>query len=550
MSHSRIFRVIAVACGTVLIGTAPAAGQVFDGPGEVPGQILPYTWNGPNGQAAFFGSAENWLVEGEVPDSPPGENDAVLFDLPAVQKKSAIVALSSPNAPDFEAIVGARIIREGEVVLRDGVMEVVGDGAVGDPSSIFGPMYFVGDEGLPAVVRHGGNVNLFGGKTIVGVDGGGGYEMDGGLSLGFGEHPDPWFVIREGASAKVGGDVKMDRGRLSVDGGGSFVRASNIFADGGVIHLVAPVGLPAESVVPCFIEAEKVELGGPALLRGSGEIGGGQFVNGGRVSPGSPGAVGTLGIEPHPEVGGGHYAQTSDGVLEIGLDPGHPKGLQSAASDRLEIAGHADLDGRLVLRATDQQFRPRPGTQFEVMLFGSRSGDVEVVDETGFKGLNFVKDYTETSLSLKAVAGGQGKPDRGNKVVIGSFHLPAVIEADDGMTYNFSGEAELRVRFVPQSDLIKVLVKFNDVVATDEGGALFRATNNLRHTFEDDGSGVNFGAGSVGFVSQEGGDAIPVESFILNFTKIKYEYFEQKDGTKTAGGIPMTWEITETESKA
>lgn len=78
----------------------------------------------------------------------------------------------------------------------------------------------------------------------------------------------------------------------------------------------------------------------------------------------------------------------------------------------------------------------------------------------------------------------------------------------------------------------------------DEDGALFRATNNLQYTFDNDGSGVNFADGSVRFAPQGQGDSIHLT---LHFAEIKFEYAEQ-DGRKTAGAAPLTWEITEGKS--
>jgi thermolabile hemolysin len=71
----------------------------------------------------------------------------------------------------------------------------------------------------------------------------------------------------------------------------------------------------------------------------------------------------------------------------------------------IEVVGLAELDGELVVR-TAEGFVPLPGRVFEVMRYGARAGEVEVVNETGYVGLSFEAMYGVESMSLAASAMG------------------------------------------------------------------------------------------------------------------------------------------------
>lgn len=85
--------------------------------------------------------------------------------------------------------------------------------------------------------------------------------------------------------------------------------------------------------------------------------------------------------------------------------------LPGGAGGILEIAGEAMLDGTLSVTLDPGQIA-LPGHTREVVTFGSFSGDVDVLNETGFAGLSFTKTYSATSLSLTAGAlGGDANLD-------------------------------------------------------------------------------------------------------------------------------------------
>ncbi|HEY7086896.1 MAG TPA: dockerin type I domain-containing protein, partial [Tepidisphaeraceae bacterium] len=75
------------------------------------------------------------------------------------------------------------------------------------------------------------------------------------------------------------------------------------------------------------------------------------------------------------------------------------------AQSKLSIGGEAALDGVLDVSLASG-FIALPGTSYQVMSFGSHSGDLTVFNDTGFAGLSFDKSYKSTSLSLVASAVG------------------------------------------------------------------------------------------------------------------------------------------------
>jgi hypothetical protein len=81
--------------------------------------------------------------------------------------------------------------------------------------------------------------------------------------------------------------------------------------------------------------------------------------------------------------------------------------LGGSGADLLAITGAATLNGTLRLK-TIGGFTPLPGQSFDVMTFGSRSGDVTIDNQTGFAGLLFSKNYSATKLSLLASAAFSG----------------------------------------------------------------------------------------------------------------------------------------------
>jgi hypothetical protein len=98
-------------------------------------------------------------------------------------------------------------------------------------------------------------------------------------------------------------------------------------------------------------------------LAGAGAISG-NVANAGTVSPGTASApTGILTVN-------GSYGQTSTGVLDIEIG-GRVAGSEY---DRLAVGGLASLGGTLNVN-TISGFVPQPSDSFDVLTFGSRSGD-------------------------------------------------------------------------------------------------------------------------------------------------------------------------------
>ena len=118
------------------------------------------------------------------------------------------------------------------------------------------------------------------------------------------------------------------------------------------------------------------------LLEGTGEVFA-NFVNGGTVSPGGDGAIGTLTIH-------GNYTQTSSGTLNIDL-------ASASSFDRLLIDVAASLAGALHVNLING-FMPSHNQTFTIMTFGSHTGNFTSVT-TGF-GDTFAPD--DKSMNLVA----------------------------------------------------------------------------------------------------------------------------------------------------
>ena len=114
---------------------------------------------------------------------------------------------------------------------------------------------------------------------------------------------------------------------------------------------------------------------GSALDIQGGDIGGwGTIISdllnaGGRTSPGT--SIGHLMVA-------GNYTQGKDAKLLIEL-----AGTAFGDFDVLEVAGYATLDGTLGLTFLDG-FRPQLGDTFEILTYGSRSGEFGVIEVLGF----------------------------------------------------------------------------------------------------------------------------------------------------------------------
>jgi hypothetical protein len=125
-----------------------------------------------------------------------------------------------------------------------------------------------------------------------------------------------------------------------------------------------------------------------SALAGSGTVVG-NVSNYGMVDPGGDGAAGALTIT-------GTFTQGSDGILSIDLG-GTTVGTQY---DRLSVSGAVNLDGTLMVQLING-FTPAPGSTFQVLTFGSKTGDFAAVNlpDPG-SGESMTAMYTATSLTL------------------------------------------------------------------------------------------------------------------------------------------------------
>jgi thermolabile hemolysin len=104
------------------------------------------------------------------------------------------------------------------------------------------------------------------------------------------------------------------------------------------------------------------------------------------------------------------------GAASINVNAGGTIRLDLTSSDvggaaKINVSGQANLSGTLAV-ATLGGFVPLPDQPFGVMRSGSRSGDLSILNQTGFAGLRFNKNYSATALNLTAWAlGGDANLD-------------------------------------------------------------------------------------------------------------------------------------------
>lgn len=92
-------------------------------------------------------------------------------------------------------------------------------------------------------------------------------------------------------------------------------------------------------------------------------------------------------------INNGGYRQGASGVLQIDIGGLTPE----TEHDALDVGGNAALDGRLILSPTNG-FRPAAGDVFNVMTYGSRSGEFATVDHG--LGLAFGPEYQSDKVAI------------------------------------------------------------------------------------------------------------------------------------------------------
>jgi hypothetical protein len=191
------------------------------------------------------------------------------------------------------------------------------------------------------------------------------------------------------AFSNNGGTVSVQSGTLSFAGdytqnsGATILAAEATLAAGGTVNIL------------------------DGMLSGSGTIVG-NVVNSGQLNP-----VGILTIH-------GNYTQTARGTLNIEIG-GTTAGIDF---DQLVVTGLATLDGTLNISLTNG-FRPNLGDRFQILNFGSRTGDFAGENGLGLgDGLRLDPQYKDSSLTL-VTAGGNNAPPGGAASSNGSHHFPA-----------------------------------------------------------------------------------------------------------------------------
>jgi len=194
-----------------------------------------------------------------------------------------------------------------------------------------------------------------------------------GMSVGtlmVGRDQNATFTVPDNVRLQAGRHVELwSGGTLSLGNGASAVR----IGDGGGTFTPGSV-----NVVP----------GG--TLGGSGRVNAAVNNSGGTIAPGHSAGILTI---------SGPYTQSFSGTLEIELGGT----IVGAEYDRLAIVGAATLDGTLRVSLIGD-FVPLPGQRFDVMSFGSVTGELLIANDTGRAGLGFVKTWSANTLSLTAAA--------------------------------------------------------------------------------------------------------------------------------------------------
>jgi RHS repeat-associated protein len=221
-------------------------------------------------------------------------------------------------------------------------------------------------------------------------------------------------------------NLELDSGLLT--GAGDLTITNVLVWTGGVMSGTGATNLAAGSTLTLSGTADKV-LGGRTLnlagtLLGSGTIIG-NVVNSGQID-----ATGILTIQ-------GNYTQTSQGTLNITI------GGTTAGTDynQLTVTGLATLDGTLNVELTNG-YMPNVGDSFQVLLFGSRSGDFAA--ENGLNlggGLQLDPEYSASGLTLVTTATNPPPPGGGASSP-GGRHLPGLDQvAFSSLKGNSNGNA-------------------------------------------------------------------------------------------------------------
>lgn len=217
----------------------------------------------------------------------------------------------------------------------------------------------------------------------------------------------PWSAI---------GRQFNNQGRMVKQGSGEFVVWSSIaVSNSGTLDVVGGTLL---------VDGDFVQSAGETLLRNSSTLGhstggsgdfifnGGALRGTGAISFQFANTVQNNGAVVDPvgllTINGGNYSQDNNGALQIDLGGLTP----NTQYDVLSVSGSATLDGRLILSTTNG-FLPASGDVFNVMTYGSRSGEFATVDHG--LGLAFGPEYQAGGVVISdnpSLVEFSQKPDR------------------------------------------------------------------------------------------------------------------------------------------
>jgi T5SS/PEP-CTERM-associated repeat protein len=253
--------------------------------------------------------------------------------------------------------------RIGEQTGSTGEVTVDGEGSTLTCGSYLSLGHYSGSGTLS--ISDGGNVSSAtgyvgrgSGSTGAVTQTGGTYAISGNLYLGY-------ESSSEGTYDLTGGNLSADVIDVAYEGNGT---GTFTLAGGN-------------------LQATVVKIGN-GVFQGTG-IADANMVNAGSVKPGN--SPGLLEID-------GDYTQETTGLLEIEI-----AGTGLSEFDRLDITGTADLSGTLEIVLLGG-YQPSFGESFEIMTFGSRSGEFDQIDGLDIgNGLYFDPVYSSTSLNLEVV---------------------------------------------------------------------------------------------------------------------------------------------------
>jgi hypothetical protein len=202
-------------------------------------------------------------------------------------------------------------------------------------------------------------------------------------------------------------NLELDSGEIT--GAADLTIANTLLWTGGTMSGTGSTNLAAGSTL---------------TLRGTGNLGG-RTLNLDGTLVGSGTLLGTVINAGQIELTGiltiqGSYTQTAQGTLNVTLSG------TTAGTDygQLIITGLATLDGTLNITLANG-FTPNVGDSFQILLFGSRSGDFAI--ENGLNlggGLQLDPAYDAASLTLVTTAG--TPPPGGGASFPRSRHLPGL----------------------------------------------------------------------------------------------------------------------------